>query len=345
MAGAKDELIEYALNTVCQKQPECCQPRDIKMVMFDADDTMWRIEPYGIASNISGKMTLIDENTLEVESTYTPSKHPYDTVNTPRKPPHGRKKKRWWKESIIPESEFPDWVNIAMGGEADEELKQIGQELIESVNEPEEAPAAAKEEVILDKVTGWEITRQNQIDNLIDRYGKGVCKIFDVRDNGTIDINCRGDIWMLTKDGHLIGKQSQPPPLPAPTVSTIPTYWYMPKKVTITLLPTFRETIKALKDRNIPATIISLNTPGSVKRIVEAFGMKDDFVEVADTWENKGKVFEDISRRFKVCPCDAMFVDNTLSHVQEVGKKCGLALQIGKNADIEKPIEIMRYIK
>jgi len=56
-------------------------------------------------------------------------------------------------------------------------------------------------------------------------------------------------------------------------------------------------------------------------------------------------VFDDISRKHHLCPCNVMFVDNTLSHVTDVAKKCGLALQIGKGKDVMTPIEVMRYIK
>jgi phosphoglycolate phosphatase-like HAD superfamily hydrolase len=345
MASAKEELIEYAYyKTLCQQRPECCEPRDIKMVMWDADDTMWNIEPYGIASNITGKLVKVNDDTVEVEEKYPPPKHAYPTVTPTKPPPPRKKKKRWWQEQVLQEK-FPEWARGNLPGQsAEEELEEIEEELEESIKEEHKVPEGKQEKpVILDDISGWSQVQKNSVDNLLKRYGKRACKVYDVRDDGTIDIDCRGDLWALTKDGRLMGEQTvtpAPPALPPPKEET-----YKPRKVTITLLPTFRKTIDELKGKGIKSAIISLNSPGSVKRIVEAFGMLGDFVEVQDTWKNKGQVFDEIAKRNHICPCNAMFVDNTLNHVTDVAKKCGLALQIGKDKDVEKPIEIMRYIK
>ncbi len=340
MANPKDELIEYTYSkTVCQQRPECCKPREIDMVMFDADDTMWQIKPYGIASNITGRLVKVDEDTIEVEEEYTPKKHAYPTVKPLRRPPPLRQK-RWWKQHP-PQRVFEEWMETESEGylSKEEELREIEAELHRSI---EKAAPKKEEAVLLDTIRGWAPHQKSQVDHLMRLYGTGVCKITDVRDSGTIEIDCHGDKWLLTKDGQLMGekKAATPSPAittPAPEPTTI--------KHTITLLPTFRETMKELKDRGIRTAVISLNTPGTVKRIIDAFGMQGDFLEVQDTWQNKGKVFEEISKRQHVCPCNTMFVDNTASHVEDVAKKCGLALQIGKGKDIETPIEIMRFIK
>ena len=330
MPDAKEELIEYAYSkTVCRERPACCQPRDIDMVLWDADDTMWNIRPHAIASSITGKLVMVDENTLEVEAPYSKP----TPASTPKKSPARSKKKRWWQETTTQDA-FPDWRDLPEAVELEDILGELEQSI-------QGAGPTKEEEVILDEIGGWAPHQQKQVDNLIRRYGKGICKVYDVLESGTIYIDCRDDLWMLTKDGQLIGQQTQPPPVAKPA----PQPAYQPKKLTITLLPTFRETIQKLKDRGIRSSIISLNTPGTVKRIVEAFGMTDEFVEIQDTWGNKGQVFDDIAKRANICPCNALFVDDTGGHVSDVSKKCGLALQIGKGKDVETPIEIFRYIK
>lgn len=51
--------------TPCELIPEECRPREINHVVWDADDTMWDIKPYGIASYVHGPFKKIDANTLE----------------------------------------------------------------------------------------------------------------------------------------------------------------------------------------------------------------------------------------------------------------------------------------
>lgn len=124
-----------------------------------------------------------------------------------------------------------------------------------------------------------------------------------------------------------------------------PTTYYEPTPVTIKLLPTFRQTLDELERRGITSSVISLNTKGSVKRILEEFGLADRFAEIRDSWENKGKVFNEQAKDFHICPCNILFLDDTLTHVENIHDKCGLGLQIGKDKDIEKPIDILKYIK
>jgi len=129
------------------------------------------------------------------------------------------------------------------------------------------------------------------------------------------------------------------PPPPVPTTSE-------PHEINrITLLPTFRQTLDELEKRGIKSTIISLNTPGSVKRLLKAFGLDKRFVEIRDSYENKGKVFEEINRKHNFCACKSIFVDDTKSNVQDVAKECGLGLVIGAGKDVEKPIDIFKFIK
>lgn len=348
-------------DTVCRESPACCEPREIKHVAFDADDTIWHIEPYGIASNMTGKLTLIDENTLEVEESY----HSYDYGQsfTPKKPPSFKKKKRPWAieheaylkslweqaEDTIPETGLP----APLSREA--ELETIKHELADYARTLKSEP---QEEVNLEDITGWSTEQETQVSNLLDRYGNGVCKIVDVLDNASIRIKCRDNLWVLTADGFLFGDDDMaamrtPPqkPLPTYTPSYETTaviekpYEYKPRKTIIKLFPTFRETLGKLKDNGISTSIISLNAPGTVKRLLEAFGLAGEFTDIKDTWDNKGDVFEKIAKSQGLCPCNMMFLDDNYTNTSAVSKKCGLALQIGPNKDIVEPIEIFRYIK
>jgi FMN phosphatase YigB (HAD superfamily) len=112
----------------------------------------------------------------------------------------------------------------------------------------------------------------------------------------------------------------------------------------ITLLPTFRQTLDELEKRGIKSSVISLNSPGTVKRILEAFGLAGKFIEIKDTWENKGKVFREITSKHKLCPCNSIFIDDTLGNVRDVAKECGMGLVIGKDKDVEKPFDIFQFI-
>lgn len=345
MADAKSELLEYAYSkTVCQQRPECCQPRDIELVAWDADDTMWHITPYAIASNITGPLRLIDPDTVEAEEQGYSYAHQYETVETPKKAPGRKKKKRAWQKEF--DEEMPEWLRNLPEPleEEDQELAAIEEELIEELRAPGgPAPELSSEEALLDDVSGWAPQQQKQVDALISRYGKKRCLVTDVTEEGSIVIDCLGDLYLLTKEGQLIGSpEAEEEAKPEPAYTSSKTY---SRKVTIKLLPTFRETVKKLHEKGIKSAVISLNTPGTVKRIIDAFGMGEDFIEVQDTWDNKGKKFAEIMVRNKICPCNALFVDDNHSHIVDVANQCGLALQIGKGKDIEKPIEILNYIK
>ena len=289
-------------STVCKQRPECCTPRKIEMVLLDADDTMWEIKPYGIASGIKGPLKKIDDDTVEAtEGEYYPYE-PAKPTPKPKVPPpypvylksvpevgplhlHEEELEDWWKSKITPQEQSK---------EEKAELKAITEELLESLPEKDKRFLKAATEV-----TGKQI------------------KLFK------------------------FGKPEVPAPPPKPKAKPK----YEPRKITIKLLPTLRDTLNKLQEKGIKMGVISLNTPGSVKRIIDAFGLSDKFVEVQDTWENKGKKFDEITKRHKVCPCNALFVDNMVSHVEDVANKCGLGLVIGKGKDIEVPIEILNYIE
>lgn len=300
----------YYGKTVCMTTPECCQPRDIRHVAWDADNTMWDILPHGIASSITGRLEKIDEDTVVAyPEPYKPvkikDKEPkpprvdlwgYGMYGTPSygkyKPPSTQpeefEEREWWKTELEEEEE---------GGE---ELKDIATELVTSLSPTEQALLTG-----IKTVTGEEVE--------IKQLPPG-----------------RKEGWYELPPGK--------PPETRKTRKEEPRY-------TIKLLPTFRDTLKKLEDQGITSSVISLNTPGSVHRLLEAFGIANRFTEIRDSWENKGKVFAEQARKLKICPCNMIFVDDTLSHVTDVSNKCGLGLQIGKNKDVELPIQILDFIK
>lgn len=116
-------------------------------------------------------------------------------------------------------------------------------------------------------------------------------------------------------------------------------------RTTIKLDPTFRPLVAELKKRNIPMAVISLNTPGSVKRIFREFGLEDAFVEIRDSYENKGKVFHEMTGKMGICACDSIFVDDNRTNVMDVNDKCGVSLQIGPGKDIEKIGDLLKFVE
>lgn len=282
------KLIKYAsdLDTPCKKRPWRCTPRSVTHVSWDADDTLWHIEPRGtIASSVRGPFVLVDPDTLEAgcgpakttEKPYTPVGQIYNEKT---------KKWEWLHESKEAEEEW--WADEAEKADWEEamQVKQIEAELTISLT-PKERQALEK----MSKVTGKQLT-------IIP-----------------------------------VAKEKKPEKLGGC------------KPVVIKLLPTLRQTLDELSKQGISMSVISLNSPGSVKDIVEAFGLTDKFIEVRDTWKNKADVFEEITETHKINPAATIFVDNMTSHVQDVSKKCALGLVIGEGRDIEKPIQVMDFIE
>jgi len=288
MAEEKKPKVTYS-QTVCQKRPEMCEPRRIEMVCWDADDTMWEIRPYGIASSVRGPFKKIDDDTLEAgHGTYYGEPSPPKKPKEPEKPPAATHPLRFTPSYLLEEE--------------DEELAEIYEEL------------------------SGELSGENK--RLLEIASETTGQQMKLIPMATGEK--RKQWW----------EREPPPPEPPPVKKT-----YKSERITVKLLPTFRDTLSELEKRGIQSSIISLNTPGSVKDIIAAFGMTDRFVDIEDTWKNKGQVFRELTQKNKICPCNAMFVDNTLGHVNDVSKECGLALQIGKGKDVEVPIEILNFIE
>lgn len=64
-----EELLKFTYSrTPCEVHPEDCSPREVGHVVWDADDTIWDIRPYGIASYCQPPFTKLDEDTLQTQS-------------------------------------------------------------------------------------------------------------------------------------------------------------------------------------------------------------------------------------------------------------------------------------
>jgi FMN phosphatase YigB (HAD superfamily) len=239
--------VPFSSKTICQEEPFCCEPREIKGVFWDADHTIWNMP--GTAASVTGPLKKIDDNTV-VELSKNPS------FGHPVKEPED---------------------------EAGYELTEAEEGLLEGLSEKERA-------------------------------------------------------FLLLELRKEHGKVSKP----AKHDESHPQEYV---RTTIKLDPTFRQTLDELEKRGIKSSIISLNTPGSVKRILKEFGLDHRFTEIRDSYENKGKVFKELTRKQGMCTCNGMFVDDNRSNTDPVHEKCGLAIQIGKGKDIEQDIEILKYIK
>jgi len=277
--------------TPCQERPWVCKPRRVKIVAFDADDTIWDIKPYGIASSITGPLKRIDDDTVEAEE------EPYSYgITAKKKPKKGGPSTFHYpssKEPFVPiRYRSPGWwkseqtfLNEEIPPEEDAELEAIAEELIKSL--PEEEQGFYK---VAQEVTGEPLT-----------------------------------LIPIEK------KEKKPAPK------------YEPRRLTIKLKPGFRNTLDELLKKDIKCSIISLNTENSVKRILAAFGLKEKFVQIDDTWGNKGTVFSNQMVKLKINPCDAIFVDNMQSHVEDVSKHGALGLVFGH--DVKEIAQVLSYIE
>ena len=333
MAEKFDEVLEYAadMTTPCQKKPWTCQPRPVKAVFFDADGVLWHIKPGVIATNVRGPFKLIDENTLEAgEEPYTPTKAP------------SSKEKRAWKwgrksSELTGDEEKLDQMS--------EELSRISEELVESLPE-------TQRQVFFDEWMDFHEPGQPEEEGPPKKklkWDPAVQAWYEQKQYGWIRMSWvdappppkkRNEVELRIVEGKhraapsTLGRPALPPPPPPKPVE--------PRKITVTLLPTLRDTLTELKKRGIKTSVISLNAPGTVKAILKGFGLDDSFVEIRDSWENKGKVFQEMTSSLKIAPWNTLFVDDTLTHISDVSKACGLALHMGR--DVQKPADILRYI-
>lgn len=325
------------LGTPCQKKPWICTPRKIEMVAFDADDTIWRITPYGIASGITGPLKKIDEDTVEAEEGPPPAYtyyEPWEVKPIPRpKPSEKKHKPRAWFQWDKPKSVTPKWLKEIPGGSETEltnEQKGALQGLsIDGVAFIEEVKGTEYVSVTMEDGTVFEISREGDLEE-IDQWWKTE----KVAPKEELEVKAIAEelIESLPEKEQI---KLLPPPKAEPA--------YKGRKLTIKLMPGFRDTLQKLSDKGITKTIISLNTEGSVKRIINAFGLTSHFVDIRDSWKNKADVFREQTDTYKINPCNAIFVDNLQSHVEPIAKQGAIGLVFDK--DIKEIAEILGYIE
>lgn len=62
------ELLDFSYaRTPCEEFPEECQPRVINHVVWDADDTLWDIKPFGIASMCHKPFRKLSDEAVEMQ--------------------------------------------------------------------------------------------------------------------------------------------------------------------------------------------------------------------------------------------------------------------------------------
>ena len=370
-------IFAYSSETPCERNPILCEPREIKHVAWDADDTIWDIKPYGIAGNITGKLTLIDPDTVvEEREPYKPSEAWWKEEWPPSLEPHdeGLRFKYGYKytEHNPPYSGFTD---TAEEEEEDEDFllklqegsEKTGREIAAKLgvrfdgwqqgigmqftdvketgasfyaNMEMEAKLKLKEKRELfkaaekppDTATEVEQIMAELTDELTDEH------------KATLGLTGQDVKLMLTsstpirklKSEEFVGPPKQP--IAKKTKKTT----YEPQKTYIHLMPGYRDLLDKLKKDGVTNSIISLNTKDSVKRIIAKFGLTDHYLEIRDSYEKKGKVFNEQMKEFGYKAKDAMFVDNTKSHVEEVAKSGAIPLVYG--VDIKDVAGIVEYM-
>ncbi len=284
----------YSSKTPCERDPVLCEPRVIKHIAWDADDTIWDIKPYGIASGITGPLTLLDPDTVVEErpSYKTPTQQPLAPSSEVQDYKYGH---RYGHKFGYPAQEEPE----------DFFLRQIDKNI--EKGKPSETSLEVNQ--IMTELTE-ELTQEEK-----DKLG------------------------LVGQDVQLITKTEIPPKEPGEKDKT---NFNEPGKIYIKLMPGYRDLLDRLKEQGVTNSIISLNTKGTVSRILEKFGIADHYLDIRDSWENKGKVFKNQMKNFGYKPQEAMFVDNTQSHVEDVAKSGAIPLVYGK--DIKDVAQIVNYM-
>jgi phosphoglycolate phosphatase-like HAD superfamily hydrolase len=328
--------------TICQEKPETCKPRPIEHVAWDADHTIWNLS-HGIASSVTGPLKKIDDNTvIELGTSYKPKMSKKKSSDI--KDLHLSKA----MEFAVDKQQYEH--GAALSGQHTKQGTEItyfdGTTIVfsgagnilssrKTAKPPEPKGYEYKDfwsELAEENEEWWkQPEEEGELEEIEESLLEGLTE---------------KDKEFLSSLEGVTGKEQELLALPPGKTPTPEVTKEEPHEVNrITLLPTFLETLNKLEKSGIKSSVISLNTKGTVSRILEAFGLKDRFVEIRDSWENKGKVFKDISHAHKLCPCESIFVDDTKTNVRDVSDACALGLVIGKDGDVEKPIDIFRFIK
>ncbi len=59
------DFLRHTYDTPCSRFPEDCEPREIKHVVWDADDTLWDIKPFGLASSCDPPFRKVADGIVE----------------------------------------------------------------------------------------------------------------------------------------------------------------------------------------------------------------------------------------------------------------------------------------
>ncbi len=289
----------YVSVTPCQAKPELCEPRPIKHVAWDADDTIWEIKPYGIASSITGKLERVDPDT--VVETREPWKPVAKTEQLPFEPEEltdqGLRFKYGYRYGATagyeeePEEFWYRQIDKMSAGKPAKELEPIMMELTEELSEKDK--------------------------EFLGIIGKSV--------------------------GEEVKLIEAPKPKKKKPVPKIPYATYEPQRLTIKLMPGYRDLLEKLREKGITNSIISLNTKGTVSRIIDTFGLTDHFIEIRDSWESKKKVFDEQMKTYGISPKSSIFIDNAQMNVEDVAKSGALPLVFGK--DVKEVAQILNYMK
>ncbi len=292
----------HSYKTPCERTPVLCEPRVIKHIAWDADDTIWDIKPYGIASNITGKLTLLDPDTVVEE------RPPYKAPTQQPLP----------SQSEVQDFKYGHRYGHQFGYPAEEEpedffLRQIDKD-IEKHTPSNPSPEESSE-------TSLEVSQiMTELTEELTTAEKDKLRLFGEK-------------------AKLPTKSETPPKEPGKKKKST---FGEPTKIYIKLMPGYRDLLDTLKEQGVTNSIISLNTKGTVSRIIEKFGLTDHYLDIRDSWDNKGKVFNQQMKTFGYKPQEAMFVDNTQSHVEDVAKSGAVPLVYGK--DIKEVAQIVNYM-
>lgn len=459
--------------TPCERTPELCEPRVIKHVAWDADDTIWDIKPYGIASNITGPLRLLDPDTVvEERPAYEPPAQPTLTptdeglrykygyryghefgypaqeepedfflrqidkdvekgspkankpivdVEDSRYPASDTEGERIAKELDIRYDgiqeelgmQFTDikdtgtsfYAKSLRGAEdkLDEKRKLFGTYIPDIGNtddlkefmltELRENPGlnysvSAIKKALVNKGYGdtydnhyleaagilvdeglikqtihypepmwnasrmkytpeqqklkrWEIENLELRKTLAEKPSETSLEVSQIMTELTDELTTaeRDKLRLFGQKAKLPTKSEVPPKEPGKKKKSA---FGEPTKIYIKLMPGYRDLLDTLKEQGVTNSIISLNTKGTVKRIIDKFGLTDHYLEIRDSFDNKGKVFKEQMKTFGYKPQEAMFVDNAQSHVEDVAKSGAIPLVYGK--DIKEVAQIVNYM-
>ena len=375
--------VAFSTKTPCERDPVLCEPRVIKHIAWDADDTIWDIKPYGIASNITGPLTLLDPDTVVEEHPAYKAPDPTTTFHEP-----------FPEEGEIQSYKYGHRYGHQFGFPAEEEpedffLRQIDKD-IEKGNPKSHKPVADIDELkeliheTVNKTKNFGFDSTDLVEEIAKKgyeepeskdIQEAANELVDEHFIGTHDRGFPEQRWFYTsgeeqpsetslkvnqivtelteeltqeekdklgivgQNVKLIHLEDTPPKEPTKKGKTT---FNEPTKIYIKLMPGYRDLLDRLKEQGITSSIISLNTKGTVSRILEKFGIADHYLDIRDSWENKGKVFKNQMKNFGYKPQEGMFVDNTQSHVEDVAKSGAIPLVYGK--DIKDVAQIVNYM-